>query len=863
MLERRKYQASITVFLAMVFLMVVSVVLVTLESARVTAVKSCMELSLTTSLDSIMAGYYRPMFEEYQIFGRYQKEKTDAGKCEAIQNELLERLAVAENPAYGLSELSGELHTAIKPEIQGIDSIRLKYMTDEDGAEFYRQACDAAKFYGLQKLGDDILDKLSLLSDSSKAGKIFAMQTEVEKKLAELDEVTLSLMRIVDGIQVKGGNIFCTGSYVKQPVTFPISKDSVKINHSLVYEAAKPYYIDKDELYSANIATLNDILASMDQSEILKNEIESFTQEQSGLQDQYSSICEQNQSLLQSISDLESEISELSGKKEDHAAEIAALEAQITSLQASIEANDDDLNQINARLEEVSENISKRLEEVNQLESSAAEQFQILCAQEQTIDECLGECCMSVRDAIDLVNKGIAKQEAARSAVVSYESDFEKIEGELLDPLKDPMKEELGRMKKYVGLKDSEEGGCSYDFEAIRAVLEKNLEILENLTYPAFQGMTYERTELQRIKTELTENQQKLRQYSIQGLEFDYSELQIGTSAGESAVDEVKKMIGSKLLDLVLEDSSKVSDKKIETASLPSTLAGAYHVPWSAGGKASALSILNQNVLTDLMEYFGVLFNEDGTRQFAEEMLNMVLFQAYIDTYFKAYVKEEDSLVETVSYPSVLEYEKEYMCFKQDSDSENLQEMVESMFLIRFGVSMLELYTNTQCVEKAQLTAAALTAFTGLGFLVTLTKMLILTAWAMVEAWIDVAAIMKGKKIEVFNNRSQHMSYEELLTVNKQVIMRKADNCREGHLNMGYKEYLFLFLLLQSKAGKCYTALDLIQANLDYRYEGGFAVTDCITGVEADLTYEIHPMYAAAAGFTQEIQVSRKAAVGY
>ena len=64
-----KEEGTITVFLSLILLLILSLLFTMIEGARVNTAKVFAERALTAAMDSTLAEYYGPLWEEYHIFG--------------------------------------------------------------------------------------------------------------------------------------------------------------------------------------------------------------------------------------------------------------------------------------------------------------------------------------------------------------------------------------------------------------------------------------------------------------------------------------------------------------------------------------------------------------------------------------------------------------------------------------------------------------------------------------------------------------------------------------------------------------------------------------------------------------------------
>ena len=68
---RIKQNASITVYLSLTLLLLLSLIMTVIEGARRTATVIFTERAMSTAMDSVLAGFFGPLMDEYHILGLY------------------------------------------------------------------------------------------------------------------------------------------------------------------------------------------------------------------------------------------------------------------------------------------------------------------------------------------------------------------------------------------------------------------------------------------------------------------------------------------------------------------------------------------------------------------------------------------------------------------------------------------------------------------------------------------------------------------------------------------------------------------------------------------------------------------------
>ena len=64
-----KAGGQITVFISLILVCILALICGLLESARMAGARYYLQISAVSSLDSVMSQYYRPLWDQYRIFG--------------------------------------------------------------------------------------------------------------------------------------------------------------------------------------------------------------------------------------------------------------------------------------------------------------------------------------------------------------------------------------------------------------------------------------------------------------------------------------------------------------------------------------------------------------------------------------------------------------------------------------------------------------------------------------------------------------------------------------------------------------------------------------------------------------------------
>lgn len=232
--------------LALVLFLLLSLILVMLESARVSAMRAMVALNLNSSLEAVLSGYYKPLFDDYGIYGLYGTD---------MEAELESYLTAAASPLDALPELyfgqkeSGYVYSY---EIQSVELSNKTYLLDGGGAIVAAQMMEAGALDGMEMIAEELLDAIKLLENAEETTELLQEKMAVEQQLAYMDRELLVLMQTVDGAPVDSGgfvvdskgDLVCGKRFAKRLVPGAVSKDTVLLEHAGIYAALRERYVD-------------------------------------------------------------------------------------------------------------------------------------------------------------------------------------------------------------------------------------------------------------------------------------------------------------------------------------------------------------------------------------------------------------------------------------------------------------------------------------------------------------------------------------------------------------------------------------------------------------------------------------------
>lgn len=172
---REKYQAegSVSIYLALTFTIMLSLILVIVEGARENAVRMRLECAMDLSLSSVFAEYNRPLLKQYDLFfidTSYGLEGASIDRLEGhLESYLEDNFAMNEEP--GIVKNLLELYT------EEVNITDYSLASDEEGILIKRQAVSYMK----DLYGATYLNELKRQLDSAQKEGLFTRDVTAER----------------------------------------------------------------------------------------------------------------------------------------------------------------------------------------------------------------------------------------------------------------------------------------------------------------------------------------------------------------------------------------------------------------------------------------------------------------------------------------------------------------------------------------------------------------------------------------------------------------------------------------------------------------------------------------------------------
>ncbi len=175
-----KEKGSVTVFLSLVMGIIVSLIVMTVESARYSAEKMRIEMLTRMGLESIFAEYNRELLERYDILFIDSSYGGASSSLKETGDHLKNYLSYNVRPSKGLLSLgAGDIYGL---KLKEAEICNPSYATDKAGSVFKRQAIEAVK----NRYGVGIAEKAIELTNKYDGSGI--KEENVEKRRQKVQE---------------------------------------------------------------------------------------------------------------------------------------------------------------------------------------------------------------------------------------------------------------------------------------------------------------------------------------------------------------------------------------------------------------------------------------------------------------------------------------------------------------------------------------------------------------------------------------------------------------------------------------------------------------------------------------------------
>lgn len=251
---------------------------------------------------------------------------------------------------------------------------------------------------------------------------------------------------------------------------------------------------------------------------------------------------------------------------------------------------------------------------------------------------------------------------------------------------------------------------------------------------------------------------------------------------------------GSGVLDMLLQDSTTVSGKRIVVSEYASARAKEKRMNLGCG-LPDGVTVPNE--------------------------MDELLFGEYL-------MKKCGTFCETKK-TGRLSYEVEYILYGKSSDVENLRSCAETLLTIRTAANYIYLTTKDAGKNRqAQMVASVLCMLLEVPEMTQVLTNIILGVWAYAEAVLDVRCLLHGGKLTLIKEESEwNLGLGGLLF--GELYQKKIGVSSSKMTAMSYQDYLRVLLGVMNEKDKAMRSMDIVEMNLrETEGNAGFRMDQCI-----------------------------------
>lgn len=817
----KEKQASITVYLTLILLLVVSILCTVVESARIKGARGIGKSALVAGVDSFFSLYQRDLYDSYRIFG-YNLDGESGGTPE---EQIIE----------GISTYMEETLKGVSLDSMEVSNIAM--LTDYDGEIFLNQVLSFMKYSAPGEVIKEVLERFNLYESSKDTSEVMEKKLETQESLGELSKDMLKLMSQVEGLDTdengvrvtKSGALKVKNTFAKRIVAQTPSMNALGINKEIVYNSLSNKYFNISSVLQDSIGYCDKAVVCNNTIERLEKQKEELEKEKSKLE---AIISSQPKESEKKESNTDGSTKEGGDGKEDEEStpseseeekQLKAVEAAITSVSSSIREETKDRD-----------NYIKSLK-------NKKEDFR----------DAIVSTVSRIEDALKTITRIEGKSKEISKEVDGYEEVVEGKKEAIGEELYNEFQEDIVEMKEYLGMQENNDSLSASSAISMRPTLIENKKILELIYSTSSYSITKESESLEEWKKVLQSDKNLLRGYQVSTLQFDYSTLVIQPEE-ESPVDHILSLFTEGILSLVVEDTASISKGSIQEQNLPSLLASIKAEEVETDCESILEGCKDNQYNSDIKNAFSV--DNSVANDLAEQLLLNQYQMDFFNEYTQSDKKQSDNnsklneksanhgiemsneIKGSEELSNALQYELEYIISGHNTDKENLSSVATKLILLRTLMNFIYVFTDKEKNTSAYATAAALVGFTCLAPLVTLIKFVILFVWAMLEALVDTYALLDGRSVPLFKSKTTFkVTYKDLLTMSKSNIAHLANKYPKEQGKIGeftYSNYLRLFLIMNGTKKNCYRSMDIIQMNMQKVLGSKFYLSNCIFGME-------------------------------
>lgn len=300
--------------------------------------------------------------------------------------------------------------------------------------------------------------------------------------------------------------------------------------------------------------------------------------------------------------------------------------------------------------------------------------------------------------------------------------------------------------------------------------------------------------------------------------------------AGGNPLETFRELLRDGVLNLVC-DAKSLSKETIDVVYLEETIPDQTE---QDNMKENSTAGMLKSLLKDQDSLLG-----DGLVKSAEKQGKLICYAQHVLPNYTKSGKQQ------------YRYGLEYLISGSGQERDSLQGVVSRLFAIRTILNYAYVRADAGLQAESLATATEIAGAIGLPVLITAIQQTILLILSVEESCVDITALLEGKSVPLWKNASNfQMKYMEICSANKTLFQAKAGKYQnsknawlEGELD--YQQYLWLFMMLVPEKQLRLRIYDLIQNDLQTRYNPTFSLEQCISGVDYQIHYQMPFLWTA------------------
>ena len=360
----------------------------------------------------------------------------------------------------------------------------------------------------------------------------------------------------------------------------------------------------------------------------------------------------------------------------------------------------------------------------------------------------------------------------------------------------------LTDMDTYVEKKNAIEKEMNGDFSGYEDYIESDRESLKVIKESIEEILTASNVDADINQSNISEIEKMLDK--VKSIEKSLWNLKKGNSNDDAKEEKnlyerAKSLISDGVLGIVLEDVNNISTMQIRNLNLPTTLE------------------TDGNKKADLIK----------------DITNKGIFVKYIELYFNNYAK----ISEYGNDDTALKYEMEYILNGNLNDKDNLTETIKKLVEVRNLSNGAYLITDGEKMKEITTLAETVATAIGMPFLTPVAQAVIIEAWALTEAVIDVRQLLNGEKVPIVkNSENWNSSIKNIGTF---------EDGSKNNTGLTYTQYLQTMIMTQKTKNTVFRTMDLVQVNMQKRYNKDFLISECFGMCEVEANLRIEPVFTS------------------